>query len=244
MFQPPTAVPPPVGPAGNLNALYRLAAERYLGIDGYIVRLTRREQVGGKNHPAEILVLKYRKSPWSVYLMWIGAAGKGRELTYVRGEFGDTVHLKPGAGDASLLALGGNRLSLPPDSPRLRALSRHSLSETGIGASIARFGILVDAAARGDLRRGSMKYLGLLKRPEFAQPVEGVLHAIPAGVEPDLPRGGQRWWFFDTNLRLPVLMITENDRGDEVEYYCYDKFRFPGTPLSEDDFDPDVLWGR
>ena len=64
---------------------------------------------------------------------------------------------------------------------------------------------------------------------------------IPPGVEPQLPRGGRRWLFFDPASHLPVLMITHDDKDHEVEYYCYDRLQYP-VKLDDLDFDPDKLW--
>ena len=64
---------------------------------------------------------------------------------------------------------------------------------------------------------------------------------IPPGVEPQLPRGGRRWLFFDPASHLPVLMITHDNMDHEVEYYCYDRIQYP-VKLDDLDFDPDKLW--
>ena len=44
--------------------------------------------------------------------------------------------------------------------------------------------------------------------------------------------------FFDTALRLPVMVITVDDRGQEVEYYSYDRFLFPAR-FEEGEFSPE-----
>ena len=93
-----------------------------------------------------------------------------------------------------------------------------------------------------DPRASALKYLGQVQRPEYgAKALEAVHQVIPSGREPQLPRGGQRWWFFDTTLRLPVLLITVDDRGQEVEYYAYDRFVQPTQGLSDEHFNPDNL---
>jgi hypothetical protein len=237
---------PVAGPAGDLNNLYRLAVERYASMDSYIVRLTRREQVKGKRRPVEVLAYRFRKNPWSVSAKWIGDEARGREIIYVRGHYGDKVHLAQATGDVVPVSFGNRRLSLPADSAPVRALGRRPLSDYAIGALVAQFGLLKDAVERNDTRKGSVKYLGQLRRPECEQPVEAVLHAIPAGVEPDLPHGGQRWWFFDTELHLPTIIVTCDEHGDEVEYYWYSNFLIPpsGQHLDENLFNPDLLGQR
>jgi hypothetical protein len=228
-----------------LRELYRLAVRRYATVDGYVVRLRRREVVAGKRVPEEILLLRFRKEPWSVYLRWIGAEAKNREVVYVKDRFGNQIHTLTAPSDASLGSLGSARhIQIPPDHPTALSLGRCPITEVGVGALIDRYGRVLEAVERGDHRLGTLRYLGQIKRPEFDTPVEAVMHLIPPGAEPALPRGGQRFWFFDaTNLRFPVLTVTQDESGAEVEYYCYDNFLFPAR-LRDDDFDPDRLWRR
>jgi hypothetical protein len=228
-----------------LRELYRLAQQRYATVDGYVVRLKRREQVGGKLGSEEVIQLKFRKEPWGVYLRWIGETAKGREVVYVKGRHGNQIHTLTCAADSPLGSLGaGKHVQLAPDNPLVTSRSRYTITDTGVGALIDRYGQILESCERGENRLGTLKHLGPLKRQEFEDPVEAVLQFIPAGVEPGLPRGGQRFWYFDTTgLRFPVLIQTVDERGGLVEYYCYDNFLFPGR-FSDDEFDPDRLWNR
>src|SRR5207253_10354302 len=106
-----------------------------------------------------------------------------------------------------------------------------------------RLGAQIDAQERGDRRFGSLTYLGAQRRPEFAGPLDVVELALSAGYEAQLPRGGRRWICFDQKERLPVLVITQDERGHEVEYYCYDRLQYP-VKLDDDDFNPDKLWAK
>ena len=238
---------PPSGPAndataGTLRGMYRRAADRYAAIDSYIVRLRRREQINGKDKPEELLLFKFRKQPWSVYFKWLGTEGKGREVVYVRGQYEDKIQTLLAAGDMPL-SPAGKRIAISPDSIFARANSRHSINEAGIGSLIDSFGNLVDATERGDNRLGTLRYLGTLQRAEFTTACEAAEQIIPPGAEPQLPRGGRRLWAFETTSGLPTLVIAQNEVGQEVEYYCYDRFEFP-VRLDDDDFNPDKLWPR
>jgi len=243
---PPLKVEAPPSPPGDsiakLRSLYREAAERYAAIDSYIVRLRRREQVNGKDNPEEILCVKFRKQPWSVYFKWLGKEATGREVVYVKGQYEDKIHTLLAAGDMPLMP-AGKRVALPPDSLLVRSSSRHSIQEAGIGMLIEHFGRLLEAVQKGENQLGTVKYLGLLKRPEFDAPCEGAEQEIPAGSESLLPRGGRRLWAFDTITKFPVLIITQDHTGHEVEYYCYDRLQFP-VQLDSDDFNPDKLWNQ
>ena len=221
-------------PDTKLRELHRLAAECFADIDSYIVRLRRREQVNGKDKPEELLLCRFRKQPFSVYFKWLGPEGQGREVVYVRGQHEDKIHTRMAAGDIPLMP-AGKRMALSPDSLLVRSASRHAITEAGVGHLIDLFGQRLAAQA-------SFKYLGLVRRDEFKQPVEGAEEAVPPGAEPTLPRGGRRLWFFDPVSHLPVLIVFNDDTGHEVEYNCYDLFQYP-VNLDDADFDPDQLWG-
>jgi hypothetical protein len=246
---PPLEKPPPAADTAatpaNGNAVRRLhqqAAARTATMDSYIVRLTRREQVNGKDNPEEVLLFKFRKQPWSVYFKWLGTEGQGREVLYVQGQHENKIHTLLAAGDVPLMA-GGKRMSFAVDSPLVQSASRHPITEAGLAASVERLGVRLDALDRGDKKRGTLTYLGPQNRPDFPRPLEMVEHAIPAGAEKALPRGGNRLYGFDPDSQLPVLVITRDDRGAEVEYYRYDRLQFP-VLLDADDFDPDKLWKK
>lgn len=234
------AVRLPDEPAARLRTLYRMADERYATVDSYIARVRRREQVNGKAKPEEVFLFRYRKQPLSVYFKWIGSEGHGREVVYVQGQHGNKIHTLLAAGDMPL-APAGQRLAVAPDSIFVRNASRHSITEAGIGHIIENYGKLLAALDRGDPKAGTVKCLGPVKRPEFETPLEGIERTIPPNVDPDVPRGGRRLCLFDLAARLPVLVVTFDASGNEVEYYCYDRLQFP-VKLNDDDFDPDKLW--
>ncbi len=220
--------------------LVRLAAQRYAGMDSYIVRLTRREQVNGKNAPEEVILFKFRKEPWSLHFKWLSSAGQGREVIYVKGQYENKIHTLLAAGDAPLMP-AGKRISLAVDSPFVRSASRHPITEAGIGASLDRLNALLDAQDQGDRRRGVLTVTEPQNRVEYPRPVEAIEHVIPPGAEPELPRGGRRLYCFDPETNLPLLVTTRNDRGQEVEYYRYDRLQTP-VHLDADDFNPDKVW--
>jgi Protein of unknown function (DUF1571) len=240
--------PPPAGeltPAENLAALRKLhshCVQRHEAMNSYIVKLTRREMVGKKQTPEEVMLFKYRKQPRSVYFKWIGPHGEGREAIYVEGKYDGKLHTLTAAGDVPFTG-AGKRIALSPDSMLVRANSRHSITQAGVGTLIDRFGRLIAAMEKGDTTQGTLTHLGKVKRAEFCMPIEGVEWKIPPRVDPSLPKGGRRWCYVDPECSLPALIITHDERGQEVEYYRYDRYLFPAN-LDDADFDPDLLWGK
>jgi hypothetical protein len=227
----------------QVRQLIHQAATTYAGMDSYIARLTRREQVNGK-YDEEVMLFKFRKSPWSVYFKWLGETGKGREVIFVKGQHGSQIHTLLAAGDHPLKP-AGSHMALPPDSIFVRMASRHPITEAGIGASVERLVALIEALDRGDTRRGSVTSLGTQHRPDFeGAPLLALIeYTFPAGIDPSLPRGGKRLYGFDPESHLPVLVTARDEKGQEVEYYRYDRLQYP-VRLDNDDFDPDRLWGK
>jgi hypothetical protein len=146
------------------------------------------------------------------------------------------------ANDAFPFSPAGMRWSISPDDPMARAKSRHPITETGLGSLIESYGRIVTTMEKGETREGTAKYLGRLKRPEFEAPVETVHQMLPPGSDPQLPKGGERWWYFDAATGLPTLVIAHDPSG-EVEYYCYDHVQWP-VRLDDDDFNPERLWRK
>jgi hypothetical protein len=242
VYQPPPAESEKKAekPTDKLHDLYQQAASRYAGMDSYIARLRRREQVHGKEQPEELMLFKFRKEPWSVYFKWLGDVGKGREVAYVKGQHGSMIHTLLAAGDMPLMP-AGKRMALPPDNVFVKSASRHAITEAGIGVIIDQCGRAMEAQGRGQNSFGTLTYRGPTKRPEYPRPLETVEQQIPPGLEPLLPHGGRRWVFFDPASNLPVLLITHDDKGHEVEYYYYDLLQYP-VKLDNTDFNPDSLW--
>jgi hypothetical protein len=213
----------------------------YASFDSYSARLRQREQVNGKDRPEELMLLKFRKQPWSVYFKWVGPEAHGREVVYAPGGADGKIHTRLAAGDMPLFPAGA-RFDVAPDSLLARGRSRHPITDAGVGTLVERFGRLVDATGKGDARGSSLTYLGTQTRPEFAAPVEVVEQVIAPGAEATLPHGGHREWFFATDSHLPVLATARDQAGHEVEYYCYDQIQ-PGR-FTDADFDPDRLWAK
>jgi len=226
----------------RLLDLHRKAAQQVAKMNSYQMRLKRREVVQGRKRAEEIILVKFRKEPFSVYLKWLGNEAKDREVIYVKGRYENLIHTKVAAGDIFLMP-AGKRFSLAPDNILARSNSRHPITDAGLAHLVEQFGQVVAAANSGDTRLGTLKYLGTLKRPEFATPVEGVMQLLRPSNDSLMPGGGRRLWFFDTQSHLPVLLISHDENQQEVEYYCHDRIQFP-VELDDDDFNPDKLWGK
>ncbi|MCA9055982.1 MAG: DUF1571 domain-containing protein [Planctomycetaceae bacterium] len=105
--------------------------ERFRDIDSYKFTLTRQERVGGDLLPPQVMDVKLRHAPFSLYMKWLageGAGVKGRQLLFVEGQNDDKLIILPG-GLAGRLT-GALELSL--DDPLVTAEARHPANECGL----------------------------------------------------------------------------------------------------------------
>jgi hypothetical protein len=237
----PKLDPPPIEAKGTakLRELHQKAAQTYAKMDTYIMRLRRREVVNGTPRGEELMLCKVRREPFSVYFKWLEGHGKGREVTYVKDKYEGKIHSLTAAGDVPLFT--GAVFSVAPDSALVRSKSRYPITEAGIGVMLDRFDRLVTAAEKGQTKDGNLEYQGTKKRAEFVELLDVAVQSLPPKVDPNLPGGGKRFWHFEPTSGLPVLIIAYDEKWQEVEYYCHDRFEYPAH-LDDDDFDPAKLF--
>jgi hypothetical protein len=224
------------------TGLYEDVKKHHGRIDSYVARLRRHETVNGKRRPEELVLLKIREKPWSVYAKWLGEEGRGREGVYVKGQHGDKIHVRLAAGDVPFMP-AGRRMALAPDGALMRAASTHPITELGVGAAVAKVGAVLAAQERGDKRAGELEAVGPQWRDEFGGRAYGIEHKIPAGTDRAVPSGGRRTYWIDPGTGLPTLVVTQDGEGREVEYYLYDRLQLHAN-LDDEDFDPDLLLGK
>lgn len=228
-------------PAEGLREVQRLcdrAEVSFRNTEGFIARLRCRELVNGVQRPMEVLMFKYRKTPLSVHMKWIGEVGKGREVLFVEGANDGKMMIRTAAGDIPLVQ-PGKVISINPDSPLVTAKSRHNIRESGFAPSIRKLREAIQASGREPAPR----YLGWINCPELPEPFEAVEIKIAPNRERWLEDGGRRIMGFDPENGLPTYVVTYDSTGRESEFYVFDCFQSP-VPFDEKDFDPEALWGK
>lgn len=256
-FAPETPAPAPVNQAGNGSSsnadiavarrIYDVAAAQFEKLVDFEATMTRREVVGKQESPTERVLFQYRKQPFSIYMKTIGDAGRGREVLYVEGQHDGKMHVVIGEGDGGLLMKPGSKMAFAPNNPIVANKSRQKITDAGFGNSLAKFGKLIALAENGT-RQGAVKSLGNVQRTEYAYPLEGLELTLQPGDEASLPRGGKKTVFFDmkegsSSYGFPVLIITHDETGREVEYYLFEKVKNPAG-LTDADFHPERLQTR
>ncbi|VTR96602.1 DUF1571 domain-containing protein [Tuwongella immobilis] len=239
-----SAQPTPMPAVDPLQRLVTGSAAKYAATDSFECRLTRREVVRGRQTPEEVIRYRFRKQPYSIHMKWIGKEGNGREMIYVQNRYDDKLQILTADGDMPFTRAGA-RLAFSPDSFMVRSRSRHSVREAGIAIGLQRLQEAMINRQNG--HTDAIRYLGRLNRPDATCPMEGIEIRIYPGKESLLPKGGRRLYGFDCqpgspSELLPVLIITHDETGREVEYFRLDRLIQP-VPLDDRDFDPTALWG-
>lgn len=232
----------------TMKRLQQTAAANYAKMDAFEARLTRRESINGKAAPQEVIRFQFRQQPYSVHLTFIGGDPKtiGREVIYVHGQNNGKMHIKPTKDDS--FPLPPRPMSFEPDSSMVRSKSRHDIREAGLGEGIRHLGEMFAAVDKNPALRTRFRYISSVQRPEFVNKVDAIEETVPPKTEKLLPTGAKRTYFFDTSrdgpsAGLPVLVVTHENNGKEVEYYCFDRFQFP-VSLTDADFNPEKAWPR
>jgi hypothetical protein len=231
--------------ASKLRQLVAQAHQAADRLTDYRVRLRRREVIGDKQGMEETLMLTVRNHPFCVHVKCLpGSENEGREMLYVAGKPDAPMHVLTGKGDV----ISGLHMEVGVHCDRVMANSRHGIDEAGFSHSIERLNSALERYLAGQAGTGEFEPIGLQPRSESRVPMDVVVQHISPQQEKLLPHGGKRYWHFNTDpdaaeRHLPTLVITFDDRGQQVEYYCFDRL-LPRVVLESSDFDPERRWSR
>ena len=137
-----TAQPRPLNPDGTTvmdEPLRLMAAARqtYQGVQDYTCVLIKRERLRGQLQADQVITMRVRAQPFSVYLHWDEPRSMaGQEACYVTGRNNGMMRVH----STGLVGAIGGWVTLDPRDPRVMEHSRHSITEAGIGNLIERYG--------------------------------------------------------------------------------------------------------
>lgn len=237
----------PVEPAraAKLRELIGNANQSLEKLGDYKVRMRRREIVANKTCHEDLVMLTIRHKPFAVLVKClVGSENEGRQIIYHAGQPEESFQVLTGKGDV----LAGMRMDIPVNSVMVTSSCRRGLNEAGFANMVQRFGLAVDKYISGQGRVSEFEPIGLQTRAESRAPMEVVIQRIPAGEEALLQQGGIRYWHFSADAdsaerHLPTLVITFDNKGQEVEYYLHDRL-IPQVSLEAHDFNADKLWSK
>ncbi len=225
----------PAADSGNpMDEPLRLLAqarENFAKVRDYSCTMIKRERLNGQLSPDNIILMKVRNQPFSVYLRWVEPkAMVGQEVCYVAGKNEGKMRVKsPG-----LLGAVGF-VSLDPNDERARKSSRHTITEAGIGNLLDRYQTGWEAERKlnqTQVRIGEYEY-----NKRRCTRVETSLKVNPEGKLPY-----QRTVvYFDKELGLPIRVECYDwprlagEAGELVEVYSYVNLKL-NVGLPEDVF--------
>ncbi len=230
---------PPKSDLAGVREVIDTASKKNADTPSFEAKLVKREVVNGKQLPAEEAIYQFRKDPLSVHIRVVGDAGNGREVLWVKGKNNDQMTVVSGKGDTILGS--GIKLTVDPDDKRATEKSRYKIYEAGMSRPIGALTKFVEQAEKGKRPADTVKLLGAVERKEYKQKLNAVEVTLNSSDDPYLPKGGKRLYHFDADPKspsrgLPVLVISLDHTGAEVEYYCFTDFTLLGE-LTDADFD-------
>jgi len=194
----------------------------------YSCTFTKREWKDGRQLPEEVIFLKFRVDPRSVYMRWIGVEKRGQELLWRPDWNEGRIHVHPG-GFGSFVAV-----NLDPLGAKATASSRHPVTEAGFPHLLR---LLRENV--GLLREKSASGLRLYPSPEDGEG-ECIILELPKWKNADLYCYRTEFCFQkETSLPKRVRSWDFED-GDQrlVEDYMYEDLR-ENPEFSDADFSPE-----
>jgi hypothetical protein len=144
--KPAPANPPPASESPFDEPLRLMAEARkaYQDVQDYRCTFIKRELLGGRLQPENIIAMQVRVKPFSVFLDWKAPRDlAGQQACYVAGRNDGMMRVHP-TGAAGAFGF----LSIDPKDPRVLENSRHAISEAGFGNLIERFAHGYEAARK------------------------------------------------------------------------------------------------
>jgi hypothetical protein len=231
---PPQATPTPKAPAADTSPMdypIRLiteARQSFQGVRDYSCLFVKRERLQGQLGQENLIDMRVRCQPFSVYLRWMGPANLvGQEACYVAGANNGQLRVH----STGLVGAIGF-VSVAPTDPRVMQNNRHPITDAGIGHLIDIYG------ERWELERRLNKTIVHVGEFQYNQKRCVRVELI----RPENP-GGQFYsyrtlMYFDKATHLPIRVESYDwpkpggpAGGELFESYSYANLKInPGIP--------------
>ena len=204
-------------------------------IRDYTAVFTKRERSGGELGPVQMMFLKFRQKPFSVYMHFLAPEDrKGDEAIYVEGRNGGNLL---GHTTGLTNAVFGT-VSFPPDNMILMRGQRHPITEVGLLFLTRR---LLEAADR-ESNRNVSRIRTLPGAKLNGRPCLCIEAIIPFPTAAHQQKSQMARIFIDQKLNLPIRYEqydwsgVAGDRPELVEQYTYLDLKL-NVGLTDADFD-------
>jgi hypothetical protein len=199
-------------PVGFLDACLRRYSR---SVKGYECKLRKQERLEGNLQLPELMLVRFREEPFSVFLEWEKGERLARRVLFVKGENNDKLLVKP----AGVLAVAGI-VERDPEGPDARKSGRYPLTEFGI-----RIGTLRTRESWAEARKeGSLKveYLGEKRIKELDDRLCYVLKRTGyRKAEADGFTETEATLYFDKETWLQVGSVLKGDKGELLGEYLF-----------------------
>ena len=215
-----------------LTALQGELAKHRAKVEGYQCLFVKRERIGGKLRPREVIDCDFQESPFAVRMKWLEGKGKAEAMLYVSGENDNQLLVIPANSVAknALKLLGKHYANRSPDGSEARDAARLPVTEFGLEHALRRtLNAWQLARERGDL---DVKYVGIREIPELDGQKCHEFHRVCKTPEEDgLIRVTM---FVDVANRQQVGIILHGEK-DLIGEYFFKKIRL-NPPFANDHF--------
>jgi hypothetical protein len=184
-------------------------------VKGYSLSMQKQERIGDKLEKKEIVDVKFREKPFSVYLRWEEGMRLAARVVYVEGANNDKMLVKPSG-------LGGFLIvTRDPEGEDARKSGRYTLKQFGLKKGLQRtlYGF-EEAKKDGTL---NVKYLGRQKIKEAGDRPCYVLERHYA--KPDADGVAYQKLFVDVDNGLLVGTILKGEKGELLAEYFFRDIR-------------------
>jgi hypothetical protein len=204
----------------------REAEAAYDKVRSYTAIFHKQQRVAGKLEPEETILLKCRKTPFSLYMKWIRRPYEGSELLYVKGWNEDRAKAHRGG------LLRFITRDLDPSHPGLMADNLRPVTSTGMG-------FLLEAVAtniRKASKRGELTFSARGEESVYGRKTQVLEMIFPKARAGDYD-GYRHVINQDVESKI-LIRIRIYDRDDQlVENYGYEDLDLDAR-LEDADFDP------
>ena len=209
--------------------------DRFAKVPGYTATFYKKERVGGSDLESQVVRLKMRHQPFSVYMKWL-VGDKGRELLYVAGQNSGKIIVKVGGVKGRLLPA----LKLDPTGSLAMRESRYPVTMAGL----LRLSETLIGYRRRELQQKSGTHCRMIDNQRFdGRPCYCFI------VTYDSPAASKEYrksiTFLDKKRMLPVCVKNygwpegdatgDLDKTTLIEHYAYTDIRVT-QQLADSDF--------
>lgn len=214
-------------PVAALDEALRRTSATLAQTTNYKVQVSNQETLNGKTLPADTFMLNARRQPFAVRMEWSNGKEAGREVIFSPAETGGMIQIRMPKG---LIP----RMTMSPDSPLVRAKSRHPISEAGIDSVVERLNLTLQKLKSGSADAGQLD-VQQVTDPHLGEQIR-ITHRTVTNET----------WVVDLDkvTGLPLTIHATDAAGGLLEHYEFRNFQLNQADLlTADAFDPNARWG-